>query len=226
MKSSYNYFIFDLETTGLKPGVEKWSDKEVSESELKVLKSKTAAVIEIAIIILNENLNKIAEYSSGVMRMYDDRGIEQAALDHNGITRQQIEQGRDSKEVYKELMKFIKDTKITKSKLILCGQNIIKFDNPHFEDFFRVHGGDLWKHVDNGFFLDTLLLGRCKHIESENYQLGTLCKNVGISLTDAHRAMRDTRANADLIINYIRALRGEGTGATKKEERLRIKFQF
>lgn len=206
MKSGYNYFVYDLETSGLKP------DK--------------AAVIEIAVIILNENLNKIAEYSSGIMRVYDDRDIEQAALDHNGITRQQIEQGRDSKEVYKELIKFIKDTKITKSKLIMCGQNIIKFDNPHLEDFFRVHGGDLWKHVDGGFFLDTLLLGRCKHIESENYQLGTLCKNVGISLTDAHRAMRDTRANVDLIINYIRALRGEGAGATKKEERPRVKFQF
>lgn len=206
MKSGYNYFVYDLETSGLK------HDK--------------AAVIEIAVIILNENLNKVSEYSSDIMRIYDDRDIEQAALDHNGITRQQIEQGRDSKEVYKELIKFIKDAKITKSKLILCGQNIIKFDNPHFEDFFRVHGGDLWRHVDGGFFLDTLLLGRCKHIESENYQLGTLCKNVGISLTDAHRAMRDTRANADLIINYIRALRGEGTGASKKEERPRVKFQF
>lgn len=226
MKHDYHYAIYDLETTSLKPGVEKWSDKEVSESELKTLKSKTAAVIEIAIIILDPNLNKVGEYSSGIMRMYDDRGIEQDALDHNGITRQQIEQGRDSKEVYKEVVKFIKDTKITKSKLILCGQNIIKFDNPHFEDFFRVHGGDLWKHFENDYFLDTLLLGRCKHIESENYQLGTLCKNVGISLTDAHRAMRDTRANTDLIINYIRALRGEGTGITKKEERPRVKFKF
>jgi len=209
MKSGYTYLVYDLETTGLS--------------------AEKNAVCEIAMCAMDENLEDIGEYSSGIIKVYDDRIIDQKALDHNGITREQLEKGRDGKEVAEETVKFIKSLKVSKSKLILCGQNIITFDNGHLDNFLDFFKKDLSKLVNNDFFVDTLLWGRIKHIESENYQLGTLCKNVGVTLTDAHRAINDTKANKELVKKYIQSLRGNGQSTSQQaepEERHRVKFQF
>lgn len=208
MKADYIYLTYDIETTGL--------------SETK------HALCEIAMCVMDSELNDIGEYSSGIIAVYDNRIIDQKALDHNGITHKQLEGGRDGNEVAAEVVKFIKSLKKSKSKIILCGQKITSFDNPHLDNFLTYFKKDLSKLVNSEYFIDTLLWGRIKHIESENYQLGTLCKNSGITLTNAHRAVNDTRANRDLVRSYIQLLRGNGTTVTetKPEERHRVKFQM
>lgn len=208
MRSEYIYLVYDIETTGL--------------SETK------HAVCEIAMCAMDNSLNDIGEYSSGIIAVYDNREIDQKALDHNGITRKQLEEGRDGTEVAKEVVKFIKSLKGSKTKIILCGQNIITFDNPHLDNFLDFHKQDLSKLVNNDYFVDTLMLGRMKHEESENYQLGTLCKNSEITLINAHRAVNDTRANRDLVRHYIQCLRGSSTSTEPKEEevRHRVTFEF
>lgn len=200
------YVVYDLETTGLN--------------------EEKHAVIEIAMCVMDSKLKDVAEWESGIMQVYDNREIQQQALDHNGITRKQIEEGRCSNEVVKEMISFIKSLKTSKSKVILCGQNIIKFDNKHLENFLNFHGKKMETYFNPDFYIDTMFWGRTKHLEIENNQLHTLCAAENIPLIDAHRALTDTRANKELVRAYIRNLRGEGISATKEKVRPRTKFEF
>lgn len=200
------YLVYDLETTGLN--------------------AKNNLVCEIACCPIDKNLNDLKEFDSGIIKPYDDRKIEQRALEANGITMSQLENGRDSKIVIEELIKYLKSFKKTSPKIILVGHNIKKFDNPFLEDFFKFHKKDLWKFVSDKIEVDTMWWSRMERVESLNYKLGTSCENRGIELTDAHRALSDTRANRELLKSYLRGLRGEGVKSSKTELRKRPKFQF
>jgi len=185
------YMVFDLETTGLVAGKH--------------------AICEIACCPFDQNLNNLKEFESGIIKPYDNREIQQNALNHNGITYSQLENGRDSEVVFDELVKYIKSFKKTAAKIILVGHNILKFDNRHLEDYFNFHGKDLWKFVNSNIGLDTMWWSRMERVESDNFKLGTSCANRGIDLVDAHRAVNDTRANRDLAKSYLRGLRGESS---------------
>ena len=55
-----------------------------------------------------------------------------------------------------------------------------------------------------------------RHTTQENYKLGTCCKAEGVELVDAHRALADTKANALLMVQYLKSLRGTGEAVTAK----------
>jgi len=203
-----NIVVFDIETTGL-----------VSEKN---------AIIELACCSFDNNLNDIKEYESGIMSIYGNREVQKAALDANGITMEQIKNGREASGVVKELISYFKSLRKGRNKPILAGQNSDKFDIPFLSNFFEFFGEDLTEHVNVDFTFDTMWWGRVKYTESINYKLITLCEKEGIQLVNAHRAINDTRATKDLLKTYIRCLRQEGTFPTKKEEvvRFRETFQF
>lgn len=203
-----NIVVFDIETTGL------LSDKN--------------AIIEIACCPFDNNLNDLKEYDSGIMKIYDNREVQKAALDANGITMEQIENGRDAFLVINELINYFKSLKKGKNKPILAGQNSDKFDIPFLVNFFEVFNKDLTDYVNVDFTFDTMWLGRVKYTESINYKLITLCEKEGIQLINAHRAVNDTRATKDLLKTYIRCLRQQGVTQINKEIEVRFRetFQF
>lgn len=198
--------VFDIETTGLTAGKH--------------------AITEIACCMIDANLNDVGEWSSGIIKLYGDREVQDKALEVSGITRDQIANGKESKEVIAEMIKFIKGFKKTPAKIVLAGHNIDSFDIPHMVDFFEYHKKDLSKIVSDKVTFDTMWWSRFKWTESSNFKLGTCCNNVGITLVDGHRALNDTRANKELVKSYIKSLRGEGSKEVKKEERARAKFEF
>ena len=66
-------------------------------------------------------------------------------------------------------------------------------------------------------------------LEQENYKLGTCCRKEGVELVNAHRALADTRANAELLIKYLQIFRGDGVANTAPVEvksRFRETFQI
>jgi len=200
MKSKYDvYLVFDLETTGL-------------------LKDNPA-ILELACSPFDKNLNDLKEYESGVMQVYDNRVITQGALDANGITREQITNGRDSKEVIKEFILYLKSLSKQARKIVAVGHKIDDFDLPILNDFFEVHGYDLSEYINDSFTIDTLSIAHVKWPESVNYQLGTCCQNIDIDIVNAHRAINDTRANKELAKSFIRSLRGEGTATNTNYKR-------
>lgn len=200
MITSYDvYLVFDLETTGLVPGKH--------------------AIVEIACCPVSKDLKDLPEFESGVMKVYDDREIAEPALKANGITREQIENGVDSEEVIKKFCKYLKSLSKQGKKIIAVGHNIDKFDLPHLDDFFEVHGEDLSKYINPDFTIDTLMWSRLKWLESTNYKLGTCCQNCNIDLANAHRALSDTRANKELVVSFLSSLRGEGNSSSEDHKR-------
>ncbi len=201
-----NYVVFDTETTGLK------YDKN--------------AVIEIACCAVDKDLKDVGEFDSGIMKVYDNREINEKALQANNISIDQINNGNDPEEQMKKLIKFFLSLKSGRNKPVLVGHNIDKFDIPFLDDMFSVFGQDLSKYVNTDFTIDTMWWARCKWTESVNFRLGTCCSNSGIELVNAHRAMVDTRANKELFKNFLISLRSDGSPKEKKEERFRETFEI
>lgn len=200
------YVVFDVETTGLKP--------------------EKNSIIEIACCSFDQDLKDGKEYESGVMAMYDNREIVQAALDSNGITRDQIIKGRDSKTVANEFCDYLKSLKRGSNKVVLCGQNSDAFDIPFVTDWLNFFNKDFSELVNTNFTIDTMWWARVKYPELTNYKLGTLCAENGVELTNAHRAINDTRATSSLVKTFIRSLRSEPGAVIKEEERFRASFEF
>ena len=159
-----NIIVFDTETSGLS------SDKN--------------QLLEIACCPIDIELNNLKEYESRIIKPYDNREINQGALNANGITMQQIERGRDQREVFEEFCDYLSKLSSGRNKPILCGHNIKKFDIPFLQNWFALNKGDLSKFVDLETSIDTLDWGRLKWTESTNYKLGTCCENCGIELND------------------------------------------
>lgn len=221
MKSSLVYLVFDTETTGLKSR-HHWYKKKGEKEET----NGNAGLIELACCPIDNELNDLPEFDSGIISLAEDREINQGALDANGITREQIENGRDPKEVAKEFQKYVKTLSKSANKIILAGHNINDFDIPFLTDFLEEQGVDLFKLVNKSHTIDTLLWARCKWVELPNYKLGTCCEKSEVDLVDAHRAINDTRANKKLLKDFLKKLRGEGSQKVTEEEYKRPRFQF
>lgn len=206
MKSAVQTILtFDLETTGLS--------------------FEKHAMIEIACCPFDNELNDLPEFTSGIMQIYDNREIQDQALAANGITRDQIKNGRDPKVVIEELCKYLESLKVGKTLPVVSGHNIDKFDIPFLDNFFTFHKKDLSKYVNFDLTLDTMWWSRIMWTEAENYKLGTCCSTLQIELVNAHRALADTRANKDLIKTFIRNMRSK-SNAESTEKRYRTTFQF
>lgn len=206
MKSPINYIVvFDIETTGLS--------------------AEKNAMIEVACCVIDSELNDVTEYESGVMQIYDNREVQQQALQANGITMNQITNGRDPKEVLNELINFFKKYSSGKNKPVLAGHNIDKFDIEFMSNFFNVFGKNFGDFVNTDLTIDTMWWARLRRNEQENYKLGTCCTIEGIELINAHRAINDTRSNKELVKKYLRSLRSEGD-SNKEEKRFRKTFEF
>jgi DNA polymerase-3 subunit alpha (Gram-positive type) len=200
-----NYCVFDIETTGLS--------------------AEKHAIIEIACCAFDNDLNDLKEYESGVMRIYDNREIQEEALKANGITRDQIENGRDPKQVAEELCSFFTSLKSKNNKVVLVGQNSDKFDIPFLDNYLAVFKKDLSSLANTDFTIDTMWWARVKYPELVNYKLGTLCEANNIELINAHRAINDTRATKNLVKHFISSLRS-GANQESQTTRYRAVFEF
>ena len=204
MQSDYVWIVLDTETTGLSP-----------EKNL---------MVEVACCpIDNITLEDVGEYDS-LIKIYDKtKQIQQQALDANGLTLEDIANGKDSKVVIEELIQLFKKCKRGAKKPIVVGHNV-NFDIGFLVEFFNFHNKNILDYVDE-FTWDTMWLARLKWVESSNYKLGTCITNAGLELTNAHRAITDTRATKELFKAFIRSLRSEGTNSTQIKK-YRHSFEF
>jgi DNA polymerase III alpha subunit (gram-positive type) len=218
------YGVFDIETTSLFSRNHTYKPKGSKEAV-----QGNGAIVEIAFSPFDENLNDLPEYDSGIIAVPEDRIIEQAALNVNGITREQIKNGKDPKIVANELKDYFKGLAKTASKIILVGHNIDKFDIPYLDDFMETQKIDLSKLVNPNHIFDTMWRSRERWVESEGgYNLIACLNNIGVTLVQSHRAMPDTRATKKLAKNLIGTARGEGSVTITQEpvEKHRVNFQM
>ena len=183
-------------------------------------KSKKAfydvALCEVAIVVIDCIELKIVDEYSAIIKPYSDtcEYSEQAAA-VNGLSKEYLEQnGLPVKQVYSEVKALLKKYTNSRVGAVLCGHNFQLFDVPFFEGLFAYHNDNLWDYVK--FIEDTMKLAYYRHTTQENYKLGTCCKAEGVELVDAHRALADTKANALLMVQYLKSLRGTGEAVTAK----------
>jgi len=213
MKSPYsNFVVIDVETGGL-PNATKKAVFDV-------------ALTEVAFVAINKDL-EIIDQKSWMIKPYSDKAeYSKGAEIASGISKQMcIDQGMDLKVAVQEMIIFLKKYKEGSSLPILLGHNFCTFDSNFMVNAFEFCKEDLLKYV-NPDPEDTLKWGRLCWTESNNYKLGTCCQNAGITLKDAHRALTDTIATAELWIYFMKNLRGTGTSIINEEAPKKFRHTF
>lgn len=206
MISDYVFCVMDCETGGLS--------------------AEKNPLVEIAVCAFdNVTLEDVVEYSSLIKQYDKTKVIQQQALDANGLSLEDIAKGKDSKVVVDELIQVFKKCKKGNKLPILVGHNFDKFDINFVVEFFNFHGKDILDYVDSRTE-DTMWWSRYRWTEAPNFKLGTCVTNAGLELTDAHRALPDTRSTKDLFKSFLRNLRNESTNTTAQVKKYRHSFEF
>lgn len=182
---------------------------------------------------LDENLNPITQYAAIVLdyktlkevdrwetfvKPYNNLVIEQEALDRTMVSMSDINKGMVLKDFVATATEFwenhrAKSKKKEMGRLISVGHNI-PFDHRMLSYALNLRSKDFWFYIyDN--FIDTYPLSKLAFglNGDEKINLGATCERAKIRLTDAHGAMNDVEANADLFrwfAKKLRAKKGEG----------------
>jgi DNA polymerase III epsilon subunit-like protein len=160
--------------------------------------TKAAGIVEIAIIVIDNDLNELKRWSCIVSRYFIE-GTEtlcdysEAAEEIHGITEEmQLIEGIPPHEAVIQLEAIIQDFNVT----TFIGHSIRKFDIPRLTAFFNQ-----WSKYENvDLFpeqIDIDLIAR-ENFNFDSYSLANLCKEFGIEHDDAHRALPDCVATLEV----------------------------
>lgn len=215
MKTSSKYVIVtDTETGGL-PSKEKRAFYEIPLIEM------TACVVDMESLSICEEIDIMLpdEYKENLI--YSP----QAEEVHKITKAVRQANGKPLKECMSMVLDLFKKYENPRQGITMVAHNY-QFDKPFIDNFFSYMEKDLSEYVK--YWLDTMQIAHMAFLESTDYKLHTCCAKFGIDLVDAHRSSTDTRATANLFIEYIKKLRGEGTSnnVEAKGPRYREKFQL
>lgn len=189
-------------------------------------------IVQIALVALDgTTLEEKARYET-MVKPYGGKIIEPDALRANGLKMSEINNGISLKELHKNILQFVKNLNPKGNKFnkpIRVGHNV-QFDNDFWDEVFFLMDQDPYAKI-NSTSECTMLL--CKlYGETEKLDLSTCCEAFGIELINAHKAMPDTLATANLFRALVNRLRndsnnsGSSSSTAKKQEKGRTKFQF
>lgn len=221
MKTASKYIIcFDFETGGLpNKDNQAFHDVPLVETAMVIIDMENLSIVEKISAIFEDNYKEGLTYA-------------QQAEDVHGINKEiRQAKGLSLKEIYKTWLDLFKKYKNPRQLCTLAGHNIVGFDVPFLRNFFQYMNDDIDNYVK--FYIDTMQFAHMSATEQQDYKLGTCCGLNGVDLVNAHRALDDTAANAELLINYVKRLRGDGesvkksnTTESKAESRFREAFQL
>lgn len=217
-----SYIIFDWETGGLDP-------------------KKNAVVSLAAIAIRGDNFEEIDRIDTFV-KPYGNYNYVPQAMQINGATQNDLDQGMDIKELVKQIINLFIKASFTKRKdalPILVAHNVL-FDWGFLQQVFDYCKQDISKYIQGkedyyGNFIplliDTVIDGKRKWNredgEIKDYKLPTCCAKAGVDLVDGHRALNDTIALKELFTHFTTCLRSQSSqGPVSQEARFRHSFQF
>lgn len=213
---AYNqpFIVCDVETGGLPSKLKKEAVTEV-------------ALTEIAFVVLDNSTLEIVDKVSWLIKPYSDSLVyDPYAAKVSGIDKKMCEEdGQDIKEVYKEVVAFLKKYVKGKKKAYLVGQNIINFDLEFIDNFFELCGGDASKFFDPDI-KDTQNVSREKWCDENKHNLGIICERLNIPYVHAHRALPDTIMTAKVWVAFMKLLRGGGEVVKKEVEKTRVTFEM
>lgn len=209
------YLVHDCETGGLDP-----NKNPITQYACVVLDYKT--------------LKEIDRFETFV-QPYNNLTIEKDAIAHTMVSMSDIKHGLKVEDFISVLGEFYglhqAKSKIKEmGRLISVGHNVT-FDHGFLEYAFRYCKKDFWEYIYPNF-IDTFPLGKMTWgLEGEEkLNLTACCERSKIRLTDAHGAMNDVEATADLFRWYVKKLRSKSGGVGETIEGVRRKgkefFEF
>lgn len=211
-----NYIVFDCETGGL--------DENKNP------------ITQFACIILDGSTLKEIDRWETFVKPYNDLTIEQKALEMTMVSMSDINKGLSLKKFVTTATDFwelhrVKTRTKEMGRLIPVGHNVT-FDIRFLNYALALEGKesvDYWMYPN---IIDTFSLAKMTWgiKGDEKLNLGASSERAKIQLTDAHGAMNDVEATADLLRWYMRKLRGKGgegiTETSSKRARGSDFFEF
>jgi len=211
-----NYIVFDCETGGLD-------------------ETKNPITQYAAVILDGKTLKEIDRWETFV-KPYADLVIEQGALDRTMVSMSDINSGMKIKDFVATATEFwevyrAKAKKKEMGRLISVGHNVpfdIRMLN-YALDYEKKLSVDYWLYPN---FIDTFVLAKLAFgiTGQEKLNLGASCEAAKIKITDAHGAMNDVEATADLLRWFMRKLRSKKGDTVSLENKTRLRgkdfFEF
>ena len=91
--------------------------------------------------------------------------------------------------------------------LEFCGDAVLVAHNAEFDTSFIANKAEKMGIEVKNTIIDTVLLAQFVIPNLHNYKLDTLCKHLGVSLENHHRAVDDAAATADMFIKLVEMLK-------------------
>ena len=117
----------------------------------------------------------------------------------HGITTDMVQQAESFEKVAQNYLNFLGEGSI------FVAHNV-DFDR----DFLNIHLSRVGHEIMPNPYLCTQKLAKRVHPNLTKYGLGALSEVFGIELPQAHRALHDARATAELLIKFLRVLQNGG----------------
>ena len=188
-------------------------------------------ITQYACVILDPfTLKEVDRYETFV-KPYDDLVIEKQALEHTMVSMSDIKNGITRKKLY-ETLKTLYTNYQAKGKykdanrIVSVGHNVT-FDHGFIDYAFQSQGDSMWNYFQPNF-IDTFVLAKLVWglTGDEKLNLTACSERAKIKLSDAHGAMNDVEATADLFRWFMKKLRtGKATAVEAAEEVKRVKGQ-
>ena len=164
----------------------------VLDVETTGLNTHTDEIIEIGAVRI-ENGVEVAEFSELID---PGRSVPERVAEITGITSSMLRGKPKLMDVMPAFAEFCRGA-------VLVAHNAA-FDIAFFRRAFRAAGLPFEHPV-----LDTLALVRNQYPNFKNHKLGNVCKQLGISLANAHRAVHDARATSLVLLKTLDDLRAQ-----------------
>ena len=158
----------------------------VMDVETTGLNTRSDEIIEIGAVRI-ENGVEVAEFSELID---PGRPVPEKVVEITGITSAMLRGKRTLMQVMPEFAKFCEGA-------VLVAHNAA-FDTAFFRRAFKQAGLPFRFAV-----VDTLALVRNQYPQLKSHKLGTMCKQLGISLVNAHRAVHDARATGLMLVKVL-----------------------
>lgn len=187
-------------------------------------------ITQYACVILDPyNLKEVDRWETFI-KPYDDLVIEKSALEHTMVTMSDIKEGISCKKFYKTAATFwgnyqakgkFKDS----NRLISVGHNI-PFDHRFLDYAFHRQDDTIYEYIYPNF-IDTFPIAKLAWgvKGDEKLNLTACTERAKIRLSDAHGAMNDVEATADLLRWFMKKLRSNKGASAAEEEMERARGQ-
>ena len=198
-----NYIVFDCETGGLD-------------------ETKNPITQYAAVILDGKTLKEIDRFETFV-KPYGDLIIEKQAIEHTMVTMSDVNSGMKLKDFISAVTMWWEGHRTKakvkeKGRLIPVGHNVT-FDLRFLNYALSLEGKPTTEEWMYPNLIDTFSLGKMTWgiTGEEKLNLGACCERAKIKLTDAHGAMNDVVATAELFRWYMKKLRAK-KGDSNAEE--------